>query len=179
MSAPSLTRRALLAAIGASFLAPGSLFAATYPVRSLWLVRKETNEQINANYFRYGKPDPDAYAKICVLLRDVRAKQATVMDQELLDSLFLIQSWLNRNGYRQPMVVNSGYRTEKTNNSIEGAARNSLHLQGRAADIWVPGLSTQSLQKLAASFERGGVGCYPAKNFIHVDSGAFRQWNGA
>lgn len=35
----------------------------------------------------------------------------------------------------RPIFVNSGYRCQEVNNAVGGVSR-SLHLQGRAADIW-------------------------------------------
>lgn len=174
-----LSRRSFLCLAGAAVLSPAQVWASSQPVRSLWLIRSETKEEVRADYLQNGYTNPDSYAKICVLLRDVRANKAMVMDRDLIDSLFLIQAWLAKNGHHQPLMVNSGYRTESTNRSIEGAAKHSLHTVGEAADIWVPDLRTDSLRDLVASFGIGGVGFYPSKKFIHVDSGTVKTWRGA
>ena len=40
-----------------------------------------------------------------------------------------------REHFGQPIRINSGYRCPELNAAIKGSARNSLHMQGRAADI--------------------------------------------
>jgi uncharacterized protein YcbK (DUF882 family) len=74
------------------------------------------------------------------------------------------------------MIIHSGYRTEQTNRNLEGAARRSQHLLGRAADITLPGLPATYVGRLAAHYAAGGVGFYPSRDFIHVDTGQRRFW---
>jgi uncharacterized protein YcbK (DUF882 family) len=51
-----------------------------------------------------------------------------------------------------------------------------MHLYGRAMDFSVPGLSPVILAKIAAQFKAGGIGIYPSRNFIHLDTGGVRMW---
>lgn len=46
----------------------------------------------------------------------------------------------------RPIVVTSGYRSPDLNTAI-GGAENSAHMEGRAADIHVPGMSAKALAK--------------------------------
>src|SRR2546429_703891 len=57
-----------------------------------------------------------------------------------------------------------------------GVAKHSLHMQARAIDIRLPGVSTRDLRSAALSLHRGGVGYYPRSGFIHVDTGRVTQW---
>jgi uncharacterized protein YcbK (DUF882 family) len=57
----------------------------------------------------------------------------------------------------------------------EGAAKNSLHMLGRAVDIRVPGMTPELVARMGLYF-KAGVGLYDSKNFIHVDSGWPRFW---
>jgi len=57
-----------------------------------------------------------------------------------------------------------------------GAARNSLHMYGKAVDIRLPGFSTRWVRDSALSLRRGGVGFYPKSNFVHVDTASVRRW---
>lgn len=73
-----------------------------------------------------------------------------------------------------PIVILSGYRTEKYNASIEGSALKSQHVQGRALDIWHPLLSPRDvfvrLRKESQAGRLpllGGLGLY--KTFVHMD----------
>jgi uncharacterized protein YcbK (DUF882 family) len=49
---------------------------------------------------------------------------------------------------------------------------------GRAIDIRLPGCSTRKLRQVCLELKCGGVGYYPQSDFVHVDTGALRTWNG-
>lgn len=75
----------------------------------------------------------------------------------------------------RPLVVTSGYRCEVYNSQLPGAAPNSLHMQGIAADIQAPGLSPEGLAGYARLFfNDGGIGLYGTH--VHVDVGPARRW---
>lgn len=143
--------------------------------RTLWLVRGES--QIRSTYWTPESGyDGEAYKEICWLLRDVQANKTFAMSPRLLDVLCGLQNWLGYNGVRQPIHVNSGYRTFATNARTEGSALNSRHLLGKAADITVPGVTLARLAGMASLFGKGGVGMYLNKGFVHVDTGDERVW---
>lgn len=143
--------------------------------RSLWLVRGES--QIRSTYWTPETGyDGDAYKEICWLLRDVQANKSFAMSLRLLDVLCGLQAWLAHNGVRQAIHVNSGYRTFATNWRTEGAALNSRHVLGKAADITVPGVPLGRLAGMASLFGKGGVGMYLKQGFVHVDTGDERIW---
>jgi uncharacterized protein YcbK (DUF882 family) len=143
--------------------------------RTLWLVRGEA--QVRSTYWTPDAGyDGDAYKEVCWLLRDVQANKSFAMSLRLLDVLCGLQNWLAFNGVRQPIHVSSGYRTFATNSQTEGAALNSRHLLGKAADITVPGVTLARLAGMASLFGKGGVGMYLAKGFVHVDTGDERVW---
>jgi uncharacterized protein YcbK (DUF882 family) len=99
------------------------------------------------------------------------------MDRALLDLLYAIRTTLEA---RQPFDLISGYRSPRTNaflcESGRGVARHSLHIQGKAADIGIPGIELSLVRDVATSLKRGGVGYYPSSNFVHVDVGRVRYW---
>jgi uncharacterized protein YcbK (DUF882 family) len=55
-------------------------------------------------------------------------------------------------------------------------AEHSLHLEGRALDVRLPGVSTARLRDLAMGMSRGGVGYYASSDFVHLDNGRIRHW---
>jgi hypothetical protein len=72
---------------------------------------------------------------------------------ELVDELerlttLILQPLRDRLG--QPVVITSGYRSPEVNAAV-GGARNSAHLYGRAADIYVPTMSTVELARTIVS----------------------------
>lgn len=72
-----------------------------------------------------------------------------------------------------PIHVNSGFRTAEHNASLKNASPTSQHLQGKAADIWVPGVTPLELYNIIRVLmnERrmllGGLGLYDT--FVHYD----------
>lgn len=147
--------------------------------RDLWIKRKEAGVDARLQYVSpQGSLDIGGYTSICKALRDVQAGVSVYMSVDLLDILCGIQRWLIHYGYTAPIIITSGYRTPQRNRSIEGAARNSFHTKGMAVDIRIPGVSTAVLGKMAQMFQRGGVGFYMNKDFVHIDVGRIRYWKG-
>ena len=58
----------------------------------------------------------------------------------------------------------------------EGVAPGSLHMVGQAIDIRLADVPLARLRTAALSIRGGGVGYYPASNFVHVDTGRVRYW---
>jgi uncharacterized protein YcbK (DUF882 family) len=123
---------------------------------------------------------PAALSSVNTLLRDFRVNQVKPIDPELLDVLFELNGTL---ATAQPFHVISGYRSPQTNNMLHerggaksGVATHSLHMEGKAIDIRVPGVQLEHLRDAAKSLKAGGVGFYPGSNFVHVDTGRVRYW---
>lgn len=148
--------------------------------RELWLYRYATKEQIRATYFTDGDLVAEEYNRLCWFLRDNHVNEMVAMDKVLLDVLNGIQGFYRLNGWNYPIVVNSGYRSRKTNDRLksEGAAKNSMHLYGKAVDIYMPGAPVKDVARLGLHFKQGGVGFYPSKGFVHIDTGNLRTWRG-
>ncbi|MGA8180817.1 MAG: DUF882 domain-containing protein, partial [Desulfobacterales bacterium] len=58
----------------------------------------------------------------------------------------------------------------------KNVAKNSLHMEGEAVDIRIPGCDTRRLRNICMSLKAGGVGYYPKSDFVHVDIGSVRYW---
>lgn len=144
--------------------------------RQIWVKRPSTGEEVIARYYDHGQINMDEYLKVCRLMRDARAGVAAYIDIEVLDLVFAMQKWLVAWGVDKPIIVQSGYRSLATNRSLEGAAKNSMHMRGQALDIRMPGVPVAYLGRLASMFGVGGVGFYVSKNFVHTDTGRVRYW---
>ena len=59
-----------------------------------------------------------------------------------------------------------------------GVAKKSLHMEGRAIDVRLPGVPLAELRDAALSLQAGGVGFYPREQFVHIDTGRVRRWGG-
>ena len=82
-------------------------------------------------------------------------------------------------GAEIPLIINSGYRTASHNAKQPGASPRSQHLYGCAADIRMPGVPVEDLQRYArnVSPNRGGVGVYGT--FLHFEKRTAKaDWKG-
>jgi uncharacterized protein YcbK (DUF882 family) len=172
-----LGRRHFLAA-GASLILPGRALAAT-GARSLAFDNIHTGERLKVEYWQEGQYLPDALAEVNHILRDFRTGEVHPIAPVLLDLLAALRARLDSS---EPVSVISGYRSPLTNAMLRsehehsGVATKSLHMQGMAIDIRVPGRSLASLHHAALSLRGGGVGYYPTSDFVHVDVGRVRTW---
>lgn len=143
----------------------------------LWLsmYNRHTGEALKKVIFwENGLFLPDAVQALSHFFRDHRTGGVKIIDGDLFILLAHLQKTL---GAREIHLI-SGYRSPKTNTQLAtrsgGVARDSQHLYGKAADIFVPGVSLQKVKKVALNLKRGGVGGY--RHFVHVDTGRLRQW---
>lgn len=164
--------------LGAALSSLPDFALAGKPARILSLYNMHTGEQVKKlPYWERGRYMPHALGEINILLRDHRTDQVTRIDPRLLDILFTLQSMTDNHATYH---VVSGYRSPKTNAMLrkhsKGVAEHSLHIQGKAIDLMLPGTRLAALRKAAIRLHAGGVGFYPTSNFLHIDSGRFRYW---
>ena len=130
-------------------------------------------------YFEHGQYQADALFELNLLLRDWRADKVRAIDPKVFDTLYMLQKMTT--AYR-PFEVVSAYRSPLTNFTLllegdgTGVARRSLHMDGKAVDIKLPGVHLAHLNKAAVQLSWGGVGYYPSSGFVHVDTGDVRRW---
>jgi uncharacterized protein YcbK (DUF882 family) len=175
-----LSRRQFVAAIAASIPAlalPRTSFAASIEPRELRLSNLHTGERLAVEYFDGGGYIPDALTTVDHFLRDFRTGDVHEIDPQLLDLLHRLHGMT---GTSRAYEVISGYRSPQTNEMLrhrsEGVAAGSLHMQGQAIDIRLGDVPLDKLRAAALNAHRGGVGYYPASNFVHVDIGRVRHW---
>jgi uncharacterized protein YcbK (DUF882 family) len=175
---PQAARRRFLAAVGSlAAFAAAPVLAATRGSRCVSFLHTHTGERLRAVYFQDGCYQSDSLARVNELLRDFRTGEVHQIDPGLLDILFELQIRANRD---EPFEVISGYRSPVTNAMLhtrsEGVAVHSMHLEGRAIDVRLPGLVTRDLADQARTLRRGGVGFYARSDFVHIDTGRVRFW---
>lgn len=146
--------------------------------RTIRLYHTHTQERLEVVYRRGTEYISDALARLDTFLRDHRTGEIHHFDPCLFDLLSDLVSLSGRPNSEIDIIC--GYRTPSSNEFLRthttGVAKNSLHMQAEAIDIRLPGLKTSKLRDLALSLARGGVGYYPASDFIHVDVGRVRRW---
>jgi uncharacterized protein YcbK (DUF882 family) len=163
----------LVPSTGWSALAPDS------PRRYLSFFNTHTGERLCVCYYKNNAYRPGAMQQINHILRDHRTGDVEAMDSRLLDLLFAVSRRLSKGS---PFHIISGYRSPQTNAKLrkqsKGVATFSYHMLGRAIDIRLPGCDTGKLRQAFLDLKRGGVGYYPQSDFVHVDTGVYRTWNG-
>lgn len=163
-----------LALAGAGFSAPA---LADTSARALSLHNLHTGETLDATYWEHGAYVSPALDALNHLLRDHRTGQSHAMAPQLLDLVNILGRKLET---RQTVQIISGYRSPQTNAALHeksaGVATHSLHMQGEAMDIRIPGVELADLRDAALSLKLGGVGFYPGSDFVHVDIGRIRRW---
>jgi len=91
---------------------------------------------------------------------------------ELVENLQVIRDYVGK-----PIRVISGYRSPSYNRRISGARR-SQHMQARAADIIIRGMTPHEVKIMInklikeQKIKKGGIGIYTS--FVHYDT---RGWN--
>jgi uncharacterized protein YcbK (DUF882 family) len=147
------------------------------PERSLCFYNTHTGEDLDVVYWARGKYRKEALEAVDHILRDHRTGERKAIDPRLLDLVCALGEKLNA---RRPFHVISGYRSARTNALLRakgtGVASKSLHLQGKALDIRLPGCNLSVLRRAAMELKEGGVGYYPGPDFVHIDVGRIRYW---
>lgn len=145
--------------------------------RSVMLRSIHTGEAGEFNYMVDGQLIRPELERMFHLLRDHRSGDVHPIDSHVIEQLRLVQQ---RVGKSTAFDVISGYRSPKTNAMLNGrssgVAKQSLHMQGKAIDIHMQGVSIDALHKAALSLKAGGVGKYTKSGFVHLDSGRVRSW---
>jgi uncharacterized protein YcbK (DUF882 family) len=138
-----------------------------------------TGDQLKLTYFEQGRYVKGALSEINHLFRDHHDNTVYPIDPALLDQLYDLKHTLE---VRKPFHIVSGYRSPATNADLrkhsDGVARNSLHMEGRAIDIRIEGLDSIRIRNVALAMQSGGVGYYERSDFVHLDTGNVRTWDG-
>ncbi|MCV2889946.1 YcbK family protein [Ruegeria aquimaris] len=185
-SSSGLSRRALLRAFAATAVtaAPTYSMAAGFlrgggDIRRIRMYSGRTGERLDMVYWIDGDYIKDAVKEINFFMRDWRVDQVKTMDLRTIDIMAASHNLLDVN---EPYMLLSGYRSPQTNAMLRsksrGVARNSLHMQGQAADLRLASRSVSQIANAAASCRAGGVGKYYRSNFVHMDCGDIRTWGG-
>ncbi len=165
------------------------LFAATLPAsayanlgtagieRRLRFHNLHTEEKIDVTYWAEGGYVSGSLVQINHILRDHRTGEVANIDTRLLDLLHRVSATIET---ARPFEIISAFRSPTSNQMLaettNGVAKHSLHMEGKAIDLRIPGVELADLRRAALMLKGGGVGYYPDSNFVHVDVGRVRTW---
>lgn len=168
----------LILLIAYFFLPPWVLAATEGREYRLNLYHSHTGERLDIVYRRGDSYLPGSIIHLDHFLRDHRTGDVHQFDPHLFDLLHDLGGAIGRPEGIIDIVC--GYRSPWSNAFLRrtsaGVAEHSLHMQGEAIDIRIPGIPTWKLRDVALALHRGGVGYYPKSEFVHVDVGRFRRW---
>lgn len=159
-------------------LRPQHAVAQALPEGRLTLLNVWTDERLDVTYRNEaGEYDLEALDDVNHILRCHATGEVSAIDVRVLEHVNLVQKRLG--GDREIHII-SGYRSPEYNAQLvragRRAAKNSLHMQGQAIDIQIPGIHPKVIRQAALELGYGGIGYYPRSKFVHLDSGAFRSW---
>lgn len=155
--------------------------AANGDTRAITMHHTHRGDDITVTFKRNGRYDEEALKKLNYFLRDWRTDDATTMDPQLFDAVWEVAREF---GTDKQIHIISSYRSPRTNamlrgrSASSGVARHSLHMQGKAMDFFIPGVSLDKIREAGLRLQRGGVGFYPTSGspFVHMDVGNVRHW---
>ena len=147
--------------------------------RVLTLYSPNTGESLKeVTFWQNGHYYAPGLRAINYFCRDTHNNTVHAIDPALLDKLYLINQCLP--GAHPQNILLSGYRSPSTNARLRRhnrrVARQSYHMEGKALDIRVKGVSVAHLRNVALRLHQGGVGYYPRSGFVHIDTGPLRTW---
>ena len=180
------TRRSFMAAslpAAAALVLPASRGRAAAAVPGdapgrLALYNIHTREGVSVVYRDAGgRYDRDGLERLNRVLRCHYTGETAPIDLRVLEFLRAVHARL---GGDHEIHVISGFRSAAYNAWLvrhgSGVATHSLHLVGRAIDVRFPTLHLAEVRRTALDLGGGGVGYYPASDFVHLDSGRVRSW---
>ncbi|WP_428851247.1 DUF882 domain-containing protein [Imbroritus primus] len=174
-----LRRVAQVAVAGATLpLVTPAMALGAAPARHLAFDHTHTREKIALDYAVDGSYVPAALRSLDHFMRDHYTGTVGQIDPALFDLLHALRLQLRQT---TAFEVISCYRCPETNAHLKrtrggGVATRSLHMDGKAIDIRIPGVALVDLRDAALGLQLGGVGYYPREQFVHVDVGRVRHW---
>ena len=186
MKIPKTPSRRRFLGHGAQWLVAGAALPLAMPAlasqpgaRNLSFDHTHTSEHIALVYAMGNDFVTPALSSLNHFLRDHYSGEVGVIDPQLFHLLHHVRRELGVQ--TTPFQVISGYRSPKTNENLRntrggGVAKRSLHMDGQAIDVRLPGVPLADLRDAALSLGMGGVGFYPRDQFVHLDTGRVRNW---
>jgi len=145
--------------------------------KKLFMYNIHTGEFFNEVFWADGKYIKENLYKLNYFMRDFRANKVKRIDLKAIEAIYMVSKHTKRG---RPLILNSAYRTRRTN-ALVGGAKKSNHKLGKAIDFSLDKkdhTSLFALKRYLIGHHNGGVGYYPSQGFIHVDSGKKRYWRG-
>ena len=181
-----ISRRGLLGVFAATLAVAAPTYSNAFgllrgagDIRRVRMYSGRTGETLDTIYWIEGDYIKEALKEINYFMRDWRTDTQRQIDPRTVDIMAASHRLMD---VSEPYMMLSGYRSAQTNAMLRsksrGVARNSLHVQGQAADLRLKSRSVSQMARAAEACASGGVGRYSRSNFVHMDCGPVRHWGG-
>ncbi|PIR16666.1 MAG: hypothetical protein COV46_07345 [Deltaproteobacteria bacterium CG11_big_fil_rev_8_21_14_0_20_49_13] len=135
-----------------------------------------THKTLDATYRKGERYNEQALKDINDFFKSRSDGKMKDIDINLIEVLDVIQDHFNAD----VIELISGYRSPALNSALKkrgaNVAEESMHLEGKAADIHIDEVTEEAVAEFARGLKAGGVGFYPALDFVHIDTGDLREW---
>ncbi len=181
-----ISRRGLLGVFAATVAVAAPTYSNAFgllrgagDIRRVRMYSGRTGESLDTIYWIEGEYIKEALKEVSYFMRDWRTDTLKPIDARTVDIMAASHRLMD---VSEPYMMLSGYRSPQTNAMLRsksrGVARNSLHMQGQAADLRLKSRSVSQMAQAAEACASGGVGRYYRSNFVHMDCGSVRHWGG-
>jgi uncharacterized protein YcbK (DUF882 family) len=117
--------------------------------------------------------------QLAQILRSGPDDRAMEPDPKLVKLLYKVADHFGR---KREIFVISGFRSPEYNHlrtlQSRQVGKESQHLKAAAIDFRIQGVTITSLHRYVKKLRAGGVGFYADSQFIHMDVGPVRTWEG-
>ncbi|MCK5799894.1 MAG: DUF882 domain-containing protein, partial [Deltaproteobacteria bacterium] len=146
----------------------------------LTLRRNTSGERVRVKLVDpHGKALKTAPRAVAYILRSGPDDREKLLDPKLLEHLYAVAKHFGR---QRDVVVISGYRSPQFNalraRQSKQVAKESRHVRGQAIDFRISGVPITTLHTFIKKKRWGGLGFYPDSQFVHLDTGPVRFWQG-
>lgn len=159
-------------------LRPSLALARQFPEGRLLLYNAHTSERLDLTYRDgQGRYDRAAIEDLNNFMRCHYSGKVARMDLRVIEILNTVHKQV---GGEKEIVLHSAYRSPEYHSYLvkhnRRAAQHSFHVSAQALDFHIEGSSLREIRQAALQVGHGGVGYYPRKHFLHIDSGPSRYW---
>ena len=184
MTTTMMTRRGVLRAFAATAVTAAPVMAnatgflrGAGDIRRIRMYNGRAGESLDMIYWIEGDYLADSLNEVNYFMRDWRNDEVHTIDIRTVDIMTAAHRLMDTD---EPYTLLSGYRSPETNALLRarstGVARNSLHMQGEAADLQLRDRTVSDMYRAAQACAAGGVGRYSGSGFVHMDCGPVRTW---
>ncbi len=117
--------------------------------------------------------------KLAYMLRSGPDDLQRLPDKRLVKLLYHTAAHFGR---QREVVLISGHRSAPFNKlrttQSKQVSKKSRHVRGQAIDFRISGVAITTLYRWLKKKRWGGLGLYPDSNFVHLDTGPVRLWQG-